>query len=271
MDCLRSANLTTIAAANIVHAYPGAQSESPLPNWTWLPVIDGDLVRGSLYKQFEKGHFVKVPMLVTNTNDEATSFVTNAASADDFLLFLKNNYPALTEAELDTLIDTFPLRAPLPTKQPWFPSLAAAYGDATFSCPGNHIASSLSRLYSPWKVWRYRFNVQDPSAVGAGIGVPHTFDTNAIFGPGYAGNYAASFIGINAPIVPVTMHYYISFVRSLDPNRYKAATAPTWHPWGIGREQQLRLETNLTMMEDAPRNMTEACEVLRSLASPMRL
>ncbi|KFY29015.1 hypothetical protein V493_02611 [Pseudogymnoascus sp. VKM F-4281 (FW-2241)] len=271
MKCLRSVNLTTIAAANIVHAYPGACSENPFPNWIWLPVIDGDFVRDSLYRQFERGLFVKVPMLITNTNDEGTSFVSDAASPEDFSLFLKNNYPALTEGDIDALADAYPLRSPLPNKQAWFPSVAAAYGEATFSCPGHHLALSLSRFYSSGKVWRYRFNVQDPPSIAAGVGVPHAFDTDAIFGPGNAGNYPASFVGVNAPIVSDTMHYYISFVRSLDPNRYKAATAPIWHPWGVRHEQRLKLETNSTMMEAVPKNMTEACELLRSLADPMRL
>ncbi|OBT60689.1 hypothetical protein VE03_09989 [Pseudogymnoascus sp. 23342-1-I1] len=271
MNCLRSASLTTIAAANIVHAYPGALSQDPLPHWTWLPVIDGSLVQGSLYEQFERGHFIKVPMLITNTNDEGTAFVNDATSPADFSLFLKNNYPALTERDIDALIDAYPLRAPLPTKQAWFPSVAAAYGDATFTCPGNHLALSFSHFYSPWKIWRYRFNMQDPPQVAAGLGVSHAFDTDAIFGPGYAGNYAASFVGVNADIVPVTMHYYISFVRSLDPNRYKADNAPVWHPWGVGSGRRLRLETNETVMEDASENLTEGCRLLKSLAGPMRL
>ncbi|KFY53481.1 hypothetical protein V496_07541 [Pseudogymnoascus sp. VKM F-4515 (FW-2607)] len=271
MNCLRSASLTTIATANIVHAYPGAFSQDPLPHWTWLPVIDGSFVQGSLYRQFERGQFVKVPMLITNTNDEGTAFASDAANPADFSMFLKNNYPALTKSDIDALIGAYPLRSPLPTKQAWFPSVAAAYGDATFTCPGNHLALSFSRFYSPWNIWRYRFNMQDPPQVAAGLGVPHAFDTDAIFGPGYAGNYAASFVGINADIVPVTMKYYISFVRSLDPNRYKDDNAPIWHPWGVGRGRRLRLETNETVMEDASENMTGGCEVLRSLAGSMRL
>lgn len=271
MNCLRSANLTTVATANIVHAYPGARSQDPLPHWTWLPVIDGGLVPGPLYQQFEKGQFIKVPMLITNTNDEGTAFVNDAANPAEFSLFLKNNYPALTEGDIDDLLDAYPLRSPLPTKQAWFPSVAAAYGDATFSCPGNHLALSLSRFFSPWKIWRYRFNMQDPPQIAAGLGVPHAFDTDAIFGPGYAGSYAASFVGVNADIVPATMHYYISFVRSLDPNRYRADTAPQWQPWGGGRGRRLRLETNRTVMEDASENLTEGCGLLRSLAGSMRL
>ncbi|KFY44733.1 hypothetical protein V494_01342 [Pseudogymnoascus sp. VKM F-4513 (FW-928)] len=246
MNCLRSANLTTIAAADIVHPYPGAHSEDPLPSWNWLPVIDGDFVRG-------------------------TGFVNNAATRDDFSSFLKNNYPALTGDDIDAVIDTYPLRAPLPTKNAWFPSVAAAYGDSTFSCPGYHLAVSFSRFYSPWKVWKYRFNVQDPPTVASGLGVPHAFDSSAIFGPGNAGNYPDSFVTSNEPIVPITMHYYISFVRSLDPNRYKSDTAPLWHPWGVGTSQQLRLETNFTMMEAVPRKVAETCRFLRTLASPMRL
>ncbi|KFY42952.1 hypothetical protein V495_04266 [Pseudogymnoascus sp. VKM F-4514 (FW-929)] len=271
MNCLRSANLSTIASANVVHAYPGARSQDPLPGWTWVPVIDGSLVPGSLHQQFERGRFIKVPMLVTNCNDEGTAYANDAASPADFSLFLKNNYPNLTEGDIEVLVDAYPLRSPLPTKQAWFPSVAAAYGDATFSCPGHEVALSLSSSYSPWKVWRYRFNMQDPPEIAAGLGVPHAFDTNAIFGPGYAGGYPDSYVGVNAPIVPVTMHYYISFVRSLDPNSHKAPTAPIWEPWGVGTGQQLKLETNSTLMEAVSKNMTERCEVLRSLAGSMRL
>ncbi|KAF7114438.1 hypothetical protein CNMCM5793_008742 [Aspergillus hiratsukae] len=53
--------------------------------------------------------------------------------------------------------------------------------------------------------------VQDPPTIAAGLGVTHTFDLQAIFGLNYGGSVSSSMRDINAAIIPVVMHYYISF------------------------------------------------------------
>lgn len=278
ISCLRAADLATIQQGNVNIPFPG-NSADPLPLWSWLPVTEGPggMVTENLYDSFEAGRFVKVPLLVGNVNDEGTVFVTNASSPADVSSFLKANFPNLNEEQLAIINEAYPLMAPLPRHAAYFPSLAAAYGENTFTCPGNALAGAMARFLGAEQVWNYRFNVQDPDNIAAGFGVPHVLESAAIFGPGNSGAFAQSYLTINAPIVPVTMMYVISFVRSLSPNTYKLDSAPTWEAWGtagsgmweeFGYEagNRLKLQTNATVMERVPHDQAGRCMLWKQLS-----
>jgi acetylcholinesterase len=258
LDCLRGLNLSTIAAANVGSPFPGATGTS---QWYFLPVVDGELVVDHMYELFSSGRFIHVPVLVQNDNNEGSLFAPNASTAAEVEAFLNDNYPHLTTLELNDIMKAYPKMAPLPEHAAWFPSASAAYGDATFICPGIEIAHAAARYGD--KVWNSRFNVQDPANTAAGIGTWHTFDTFAIFGCGYAGTCDEAYLTINAGIIPMTMDYFLSFVRELDPNVWKSSSAPVWESFGSG--QRLRLQTNDTAMENLPRDELRRCYLWMSL------
>ncbi|OBT46873.1 hypothetical protein VE00_01912 [Pseudogymnoascus sp. WSF 3629] len=238
LECLRSQNTTTLQAANKGRPYPG-QSESP--RWYWTPTVDGDFLQDYPYKLLEQGKFVKVPIMVG-----------------------------------DAINAQYPLMSPLPKHNPYFPSAAAAYGESTFTCPGNFICNSFATHVSPNKVWNYRYNVNSTYFDDAGLGVVHTIETQAVFGPGNVGETSAADIQsgittVNKNIVPIVMNYWISFVRALDPNTYRFASAPDWRHFGNGRDggRRLRFETNATEMELVPQDQVERCEFWKDLAVVM--
>lgn len=278
ITCLRSADLASIQKGNVDIPFP-ENNASAIPIWSWLPVTEGEggMVTDNLYDSFSTGQFVKVPLLVGNVNDEGTVFVPNASTPAEVSSFMKTNYPDLSTQQLDDINQAYPLMDPLPRHAAYYPSLAAAYGESTFTCPGNVLAGAMARSYGTNNVWDYRFNVQDPDNIAAGIGVPHVLESSAIFGPGNAGAYAASYLTTNAAIVPVTMMYVISFVRSLNPNTYKLDSAPTWNPWGdigsqawtdLGQEigYRLKLQTNDTVMEQVPNDQATRCTLWKELS-----
>lgn len=272
LKCLRAADLDTIQKANIDLPFPEG-GENPVPIWYWLPVTEGPgmLVSDNLYNSFSSGAFIKVPTMIGDDTDEGTVFVSNASSPAQVSTFLKNNYPKLTAEQLLDINDAYPRTAALPQHAAYFPSLAAAYGEATFTCPGNAVAESVAAFLSPDQVWNYRLNVLDPANVASGIGVPHVFENVAIFGRGNTGTYASSWDTTNAAIIPVIMSYYISFVRSLDPNTHRVATAPAWDTWGdelgSGRGYRLKLQTNNTVMEEVPQDQADRCALWSQLSN----
>ena len=69
----------------------------------------------------------------------------------------------------------------------------------------------------------------------------------------------------------VVMNYWISFVRALDPNTYKLASAPNWNSFGTGQDggRRLRFETNATEMELIPQDQVARCEFWKELAEVM--
>lgn len=131
LACLRAADINTIQQASNPQPFPGG-SGTPTPLWYFLPVVDGSLVPGSMYSLYETGSVVKVPLMVTDDTNEGTDFAVNATSTTQVAQFMKNNYPDLTQGQLDTIIQTYPRMKPLPQHAAYFPSAAAAYGESTF-------------------------------------------------------------------------------------------------------------------------------------------
>jgi acetylcholinesterase len=270
LSCLRALDISTIQVANVLSPFPGAPSQ-PVPLWYFLPVVDGTFITGQLYDSFQDGAIVKVPLLVGDDTNEGTDFAYNASTPEEVSLFMKANYPGLNIKQLEAINDVYPLMAPVALHAAYFPSASAAYGESTFTCPGNHMAAGMAAYLSPGQVWNYHWNVQEPDETSLGLGVVHTSETTAIFGYGYSAN-APSFApdSLNAPMVPITMDYFISFVTTLNPNTRKNAAAPTWRGWGTGATgNRLKFQLDATVMEAIPHDQQQRCEFWRSLAPYM--
>jgi len=216
-----------------------------------------------------------VQLTLPDDTDEGSFFAVNAFSPSDITEFFLDNYPHLSTSNAEAINTHYPLTSPLPLHAAFFPSASAAYGESTFTCPGNFISSSVSSHLSPSKVYNYRYNVQDDVLINLGLGVPHTFESPAIFGVGNAGDdVRSSYTTYNKDIVPVVMNYWISFVRALDPNVFRYAEAPKWVDWGVGKGtregRRLMIETGRTGMEAVTEEQVQRCVFWRSLGEEMR-
>ncbi|KAL8360197.1 hypothetical protein RB601_007381 [Gaeumannomyces tritici] len=292
--CLRGLSTSELQLANVASPFPG-QSQSPLPLFYWTPCVDGDLIRHLPYTMFERKEFVQVPLIIGTDTDEGSYFGANAASQQEMRTFMRNNFPRLREADLDSIQDRYPLMDALPNHNRWFPSTSRAYGEGVFICPTVNVLDSLASAFpssnSLTKVadnrplqaspdagpWAYRYNVLDDDSVRAGLGVPHTFEIPAVFGPDSVYGAPRSYYTYNSGVVPVVMDYWISFVKTLSPNTLRNPGAPVWHPWaargwrnGTGgspslSRSRLLIETANTGMEDTPTQEVNRCEFWRSL------
>lgn len=257
LSCLRAQDVTLLQAANHAQPFPG-RPDPPNPLFYWTPCIDGDLLQDLPYRMFEDGRFIDVPLLAGTTTDEGSVFAPNTATKEGVTNFFANNYPNLTPHETSLILAQYPKLEPLPRHAEWFPTASWAYGEATFICPNVNIMNVLSSgrkavltrrrhfpqvplspdggrnstevSVKPRRLFAYRYNVQDYENLAWGLGVPHIFDSPAIFGPGNCPT-ARSYWTYNAPIVPIFMSYHISFVRSLDPNTYREEGSPVWEAW----------------------------------------
>lgn len=73
-------------------------------------------------------------------------------------------------------------------------------------------------------------------------------------------------------MIPVLQHYWISFIRTFDPNTYRLEGTPLWEEWGAdsfdgndgGRKRILfhNGEGQKTEMENVDREQWERCKVL---------
>lgn len=264
LSCLRSRDIWTLQAANTPSPYPGSTG---YPKFYFTPCIDRDFVQDYPLLLFEQGKFLHVPIIVGNDNDEGSLFAPDAESQAEIASFMADQYPRLTTADKDAITAEYPLMAPLPKHAPYFPSASAVYGESTFICPSITMLQSYVQYFSPNETWSYRVNIQDEDNINNGLGTPHTFETPALFGPGYADS-PGSFDTYNAPIVPVMMNYWISFVRSLDPNHYKFSTAPHWENFGQ-RQRRIILQTDATLMELVPNDQLARCRFWKNLTATL--
>ncbi|KAH6651446.1 Alpha/Beta hydrolase protein [Truncatella angustata] len=268
LSCLRRLDASVLLPLNTAAVFPGAAG---VARWYWLPVKDGDLIQDNKWDMFNGGHFIQVPLIVATDNNEGSNFSPNASTSADVEVYFDNNYPKLNETQLETIIGMYPLMPPVPKHSAWFPSASAAYGDATFLCPGNSLATNMARYLSPKKVWQYRCYITNAANRANGVGTTHTFEQPAILGTSLRSSVDATWFNENAASVPLTMHYYISFIKALNPNTYRYKGAAVWEPWGSEEGKRLHLETNGTHMEDVPQNMARACEMWNDFSKIMEV
>ncbi|KAJ3544681.1 hypothetical protein NM208_g2920 [Fusarium decemcellulare] len=260
MSCLRGKDTNATQKANVPSPFPGSEGA---PFWYWVPVIDGELIPDDPLKLFQRGEFTKVPMIIGNNQNEGVFFVPQAKTAEEVIDYMDDNYPRLTKDDNKKIAEYYPLVNNAPSSAPYFPSVEQAYGEATLICPAITILDAI-RDANDEPAWSYHNNIHDDFYASLGFGTPHGYEEAAIFGPNNTNNpgrYTApeSFYTYNAPLVPIIMNYWISFVRSLSPNPYRDSAAPKWQPWNKA-QNKLLIELDNLHMESVSKAQFERCE-----------
>lgn len=272
LACLRKLDINALQAQNIRTPYPGAPGN---PLYLYGPTVDEDLVQDHTLKLFHEGKFIKVPVIFGDDTNEGTVFVpTSTASLSDADYFLKDNFPTITNAQLSK-INSIYLNADqtreFPNARPYWRPASNAYGELRYTCPGIDMSTVYAEAGLP--SWNYHYAVLDPSSEDSGMGVTHTVEINAIWGPEYVtGTPPASYWTTNANIVPVMQGYWTSFVRSLDPNSYRYPGSPEWKTWGKGEDafRRIFIRTNESRMESVPQAQHDRCAYLISIGEHLR-
>ncbi|KAL2793050.1 Alpha/Beta hydrolase protein [Aspergillus keveii] len=262
--CLRALDATTIQTLG---GAPDDYLVSLQAKLLFQPAIDGEIFPDAHYTNFYRGNFLDVPLIVGYDTNEGSLFATNASTPDEVATFVKGWYVKLSDAQVQQVVDTYPPTESVPGRAEYFSSASNIFAEGIFHCPTTWI-SDMAAIYSRGKVWDYRYNVLDDIAIAAGLGAPHTFETEAIFGlgqaesirPGFAGA-GASYSTYNAAIVPVVQNYLISFVKTLDPNTYRAAGSPVWKPFHKRSDVRVKIQTNQTAMEAVPSDLRGRCKL----------
>ncbi|KAM0147446.1 hypothetical protein ACHAPC_008981 [Botrytis cinerea] len=267
VTCLRGLPGKQLQAANI--AWPNFESNESAA-FTYAPCIDGSLFTDTPVSMIKSGNFVSVPLLLGNTEDEGTVFNFEANTTKQASDVLKAQYPPLTAKDLHAIHRIYPFDAAhqYPNHTPFFASLSAAYGEGIMTCPSLDVARAMSsRPASAAEVWNYRFNVRDPANIASGLGVPHTWEIDAVWGPGFAANPKGSnsYSNGDASIVPVVQGYWQSFIRSLNPNTYRAEGSPEWERFMT--DNWLLIQTNATRMATQNQTETDRCQFWSSISA----
>ncbi|CAK7234303.1 hypothetical protein SCUCBS95973_008889 [Sporothrix curviconia] len=291
LECLRRQTLSTLQdLANVGHPLQHNGTDRPnQPHFYWGPCIDGTLLADRPSVLFSKGQFVRVPMLYAVATDEGTLFAPNAAAQDEVVDFLLDNFPGLVDSDKGAAVlrQHYPQLPQLPYHNSWFPTAAQVYAELVFVCPTiatlDAVAAINKKQSTP--LFAYRFAMKDAGYLARGTGTVHMMDVAAIFGPKNVaccppdsfttdededddggGKDHSSDRDNNPGLVPIMMDYYLSFVRTLDPNTHKSAHAAEWGTWNNNKSRLVITSGRDQSMETVPDDVVERCRVWLDLA-----
>ncbi|OCK85730.1 alpha/beta-hydrolase [Lepidopterella palustris CBS 459.81] len=243
MDAVRFQN----AVAGLSIPFTGAKDA---PIYFWGPTLDGDFIKDFTYNELAAGHFLKVPAIFGDDTNEGIIFTpTNISSQADSDQFIQDQFPSLTQSDLDKLRSVFPGPSNYQHDIGWRKQAADVYGYIRYICPGLNISDAYAGSGNTG-VWNYRWNVGNAT---------HVAELFPVFFDGQTD--AGKFIH----------QYWASFIRSFDPNKFMPSNAPNWGQWG-GKNGFNRIrfdDNNVVVMENVPNQQKNQCALVNSLGVAM--
>jgi len=216
LACLREASVSALARAQDA-ASTSAFNASGYK--LFHPVIDGKLLTDFPTKSILAGNFAKVPLIVGATTNETL------VAGDEISAGLRAYFPAISDADINAIIDAYPLSEFASSEDLQFQTLT---GDASVRCARSIMGTKFGEAT---KSWTYRYNQATPGAPE----VFHAAENWMMFrGTSTGFNGTTTF----QPMTPTEMAfaeeliaYWLSFVRSGDPNKFKLSRSPSWSPF----------------------------------------
>lgn len=275
--CLRAKTAAEIQAVNYNVPFPGAAAP---PLYMYNPVVDGDLLRDLTYTAFAQGDFVKVPLLAGDDTNGGTVFApSNTTTLAQSNMFIRNQFAFVTPEDLGTINALYPNAnaSACPAEGCYWRQVSDVYGEMRYMCPGLYLSSALVRYAGaagPGS-YAYRWDALDPAQAAEGEGVPHTVELNAIWGPENTNGVSpVSYYpgGVNAGAVPVAQAYWTSFIRTFDPNTYRAPGSAEWATWNETAQARLLVSTggNTSMEALAGSDLMQRCDFWYSIGEDIR-
>lgn len=243
------------------------------PSFIWGPVVDDDLFKRSPYEAFRQGKFVRVPVIFGHNTDSGRSFTNSKVSTvDEINGWLKDQFPFLSQWHFKIINKLYPNsnrdQKACPSKGCRWKQLSRIYTDITDQCPAIFINGAFPEFGSG-DSYNYRFNVEDPLLVRDGLGVPYGIEAHALFGPSnippsLPGNPVKpeSFLPgeINAAVVDVFQAYFISFIKTFNPNTLRLPGSANWETYRGSNKKRLRFDTGgKTEMEKVREKSAKGC------------
>ncbi|KAG1724954.1 Alpha/Beta hydrolase protein [Suillus paluster] len=218
MKCLRGANISALAFAqdNALHR-----------DFGYVPIVDGLLITGHPTTKFQCGEFTHVPLIVGSASNETLSLSPKL----DISTGLKAFFPSLTDTDIQQFLGLYPIDD--------FDSKIQQFQVATGE-PDVICAVSLSLTLLPWathphysNTWTYRYNTPDPTLNTKYV--THAAENWMMFNGTTTGpNGTSTFdpqTDAQKAFASELIAYWLSFVRTGDPNTYKLDKSPVWEKY----------------------------------------
>ncbi|KAB8336696.1 hypothetical protein FH972_021006 [Carpinus fangiana] len=273
--CLRDLNVTTLQ--NSTNSQPIAlPGRSGLPVYTYNPMIDKDFLVDYPTKMFDKGQYVRVPLLVGDDENEGTIFTPKTlASYNDTNAFVGDTFPFITPDQF-TRINTYWnysdfnqnwTLSPGSSAKPYWRQASTVYGDIRYTCPGIYLAEQFKNVSQP--VWMYLYNTTTSTDDMNGYGCQHTSELTTIW------NNSATLDSNLKAQVPLMQAYWTSFVLRYDPNPTNPntttnVTIPKWTQYNSTIRSRMVLQTGSNGIAPIKQNVLDRCAYWKNISSSIR-
>ncbi|MBW0516732.1 hypothetical protein O181_056447 [Austropuccinia psidii MF-1] len=266
---------------------PISEFQSKITPDYWGPTVDGQLILAHHYQMFEQGKFQKVPVIYGYTSNEGTpDYISNqGASTDaDIEKHLRESVgPSMTDGEVEVMMKAYPPslndvsffgrnvrpRGNVSLRQgkgPQWQRDAAIQTELKLHCVGAFF-SDMFAAAGETANFAYRYNILDETPGGfaeKGLFSPHASELYAIWGSNNTDGGDPGCLGLGAPQAlscapgaSLVQHYWISFVRSLNPNTFRSAGSPEWRPWTINEPNRIVFDNKEATMEKMGQGLDE--------------
>ncbi|KAI0364239.1 alpha/beta-hydrolase [Pilatotrama ljubarskyi] len=227
LACLRKASVSALSRAQDAGLYnfTGAYN-------VFHPVIDGKLITEYPTISILKGNFADVPVLAGSTSNETISSGTNITAA------LKGAFPGLTSKDLEEFLENYP-PSEFDSEEQRF---RVATGESELICAREIIGLAVARKKTA--AYTYRYNQPVPTANTTLVN--HAAENWMMFRGTSTGFNGSTIFQPQRPIdqafASELIAYWLSFVRSGNPNTYKLARSPEWPLYTPGRRERIVLQ-----------------------------
>ncbi|KAI0646569.1 alpha/beta-hydrolase [Trametes meyenii] len=260
LACLRRVDVSALAHAQDQVSF----GKFTGPYNGFHPVIDGKLITDIPTLSIQRGEFADVPIIVGATSNETVS------GGGNFTASLKQFFPGLTDEDLVEYVEHYPL-SDFSSEEERFNT---ATGESELMCPREIIGQAAAPRN---KVWTYRYNQPVPTLNTSTV--THASENWMMFNGCSTGvNGSVTFEHQSAAdkaFASELIAYWLSFVRSGDPNTHKLPTAPVWPAYTVDRRVRVVLQepadgsvgVSGTTVEDEPEKESRRCAFVASKAA----
>ncbi|KAI0822444.1 alpha/beta-hydrolase [Trametes gibbosa] len=257
LACLRKASVSALARAQDAAEYnfTGAYN-------AFRPVLDGRLLTEAPTISLLNGRFASVPVIVGATSNETLSGGTNITAA------LKSYFPGLTADDLAEYLQQYPASQFDSESQ----RFTVTTGDSDIRCAREIIGLAAAKKN---KAYTYRYNQAVPTTHSTIVA--HASENWMMFRGTSTGFNGTTTFQPQSPIdkafASELIAYWLSFVRSGNPNTHKLAYSPVWPEYTHGRRQRISLQEGASTdvsgstIEDEPELESSHCAFVASKAA----
>jgi carboxylesterase type B len=248
--CLRSLSEDALAIATqatYVKAY--ADGAYGYGNFYYGPYVDGAVIQDLPSREFDAGHFTKVPLLVDHDGYEGVSFSNQSLKTlQEERTDLNTQFPYANDAFVQEIFELYAsadFNASFWQRQQWF-------GDFSINCPTYYIASTLTSLNIPTYKMIFNAGMQTHAATGPFLADPSSLP------PGFPNP------GYNATLAAMMKDWWISFALHLDPNAqsWSDAHKPKWPIYGVDSQIMSINYTESGNVSDLSFDKTDRCQFM---------